>query len=101
MATYTELFTLFSDSALAEKVASAVAIKADVVRADVSATTNQKAWAGRAFANPKSEANRFLIAVLAANESSTITNIQSASDTQIQTNVDDVFQLFVDADAGV
>jgi len=101
MATYTELFSLFSDSALREKVASGVAVKADAVRADGAATTEQKIWAEKAFSNPNGEAKRFLIALLAANQSASLSDIQNASDSLIQTGVDNVFQLFVDADTGV
>ncbi len=101
MATYTELHTLFSDDTLRDKVASAVAIKADAVRVDGASTAAQNAWAEKAFSNPNGEAKRFLIALLGANESASVATIQGATDATIQTAVDNAFQLFVDADAGV
>lgn len=101
MATYLELKQLDSNHELKSKVAMAVTIAADNIRQDVSASAAEKAWAAKAFESPDSEVNRFLSAVIAANNSAAIGNITGASDTQIQTNVNDVVSMFVDADAGI
>ena len=101
MATYAEIRTLFNDSALKNRVATAVIIAANGILNEVTPSINRKAWANKAFQGPEGESVRVLMSVLAANNSATVAQITGASDTQIQTNVDAAIDLFIDADAGV
>lgn len=100
MATYQELRSLFNDSDLLEKVEVATVIAANDLLA-TTPTTAQKAWAAQVFASPKTEAQKALMAVLAENSGLTVAQIQGATDTAVQTNVDGVASILVDALAGV
>lgn len=97
MATYTELFGLHNNSALKNKVMSAVVIAAETVMNEDGGTANHAnrlVWAKAVFANPSNEADRMFWAVLAANSALSIAAIESASDSAIQANVDDHIDLF-------
>lgn len=97
MATYTELYSLRNDSPLRNRVVVACLVSAEVVMAEVDTTpnhVNRLAWAASVFANSVAEAGRMFMAVLAANKSITIAQIQAATDEQIQTNVDNHIDLF-------
>lgn len=87
MATYAELYDLRSDSGLRNKVAVAVAIKAQTILDLASPTNAQVVWASAAIANPVTKADALLNYVLAANKSATVSQIQGATDSTIQTNV--------------
>lgn len=100
MATLQELRSLFKDSDLTEKVEAAVVIAAKTILAGAP-TAAQKAWAATVFSAPKNEASKALMAVLAENSAATVDQIRQASDTAIQTAVDGVVQVLVDAMAGV
>lgn len=100
MATYTELRSLFSDSDLMEKVEVAVVIAAnDIIT--TTPTTAEKAWASTVFASPKGEASKAVMAVLADNSALSVAAIQGATDVAIQTKVDAIVPILVDALAGV
>jgi len=97
MATYTELYSLRSDSALRNRVMVACIVSAEAVMAEIDTTpnhANRLLWAASVFANPTTESMRMFMAVLAANKDATISIIQTATDTQIQTNVDNHIDLF-------
>ena len=99
MATYAELFELRGDSALRNKVESAVIIAAETVMNEDGGTANhvnRLIWAKNAFENTRSETLRMFKALLAANESATVGNIQSATDVAIQADVDAHIDLFAD-----
>lgn len=87
MATYTEIFNLKSDSQLRNKIAVAVAKKAQVLIDLASPTANQIAWANVAINNPLTMADKIMNYVLAANSAATAAQIAAASDADIQTNV--------------
>lgn len=87
MATYAELYDLRSDSSLRNKVAVAVAIKAQSLLDGGSPTSAQVTWAGEALRNPVGKAGELLNYVLAANNDATAGQITSATDAAIQTNV--------------
>ena len=96
MATYQELFDLYNNSELLDKVTVAVAVAAETVMNEsdtVTNHTNRFIWARTAMENPRGEANKFMMVVLAANKSAAKTDIQSATDTQIQNNVNDAIDL--------
>ena len=97
MATYTELFDLRSNSDLRNRVAVALIIAAETVRGEDGGTTNHAnrlIWAKQVFEGGLAQANQMLAAVLAANASSTVSQITSATDAAIQTNVDAVVDVF-------
>jgi hypothetical protein len=97
MATYEELYGLRNDSALRNRVTIAVLIAAETVMNELPTVdnhANRLVWASQVFANPSVEADRMFMAVLAANESLTVAQITSASDSAIQANVDDHVDLF-------
>ena len=97
MATYTELHSLRSDSALRNRVMVACIISAEAVIVEDGGTANHAnrlIWAASVFVSPMAEAKRMFMTVLAANSSLTMAQIQAATDAQIQTNVDAHVDLF-------
>lgn len=92
MASYDEI-AVFRQSGgytgLLPKIAVAVSIKAAKIVDKASPTSPQQAWAKEALANPYDVAKTVISYVLAANNTATMTQITSASDSAIQTNVDD------------
>jgi hypothetical protein len=100
MATLQELRGMFKDSDLQEKVEAATVIAANNFLSG-SPTSQQKNWAAYVFAEPKIEAKKAVMAVLASNSGLSVAAIQSATDTAIQANVDSVAQTLVDAYAAV
>lgn len=102
MATYTEIRDLMNDTVLRNKVEVACLIAADTIRSETGVTnhTERLRWASQTWANPLAAAKQMLPAVLAANKDATVANIQGATDTTIQANVDaavDVFALQIPA----
>lgn len=95
--TYTELYTLTSDSALRNRVTVACLVAAETIRGESAATPNHAAralWAGEVFANPTAEGTRMFPAVLAANVAFTVAQVQGASDAALQTAVNNAVNLF-------
>ncbi len=86
MATYEELFSIRADSNLTDKVAIAIAIKADAIRAEATPVQLAIDWANTV--NPVSEAQSLMWALLASNKDTSLGNITGASDAAIQTAVD-------------
>lgn len=99
MATYQELRALFNDSDLQEKVEVAVIIGANNLITGTP-TASETNWAATAFSSTKQEANKALKAVLAENAGLTVAQIQAATDAAVQTNVNGVIPILVDALAG-
>ena len=96
MASYTELYTILSDRTLKNKVLIAVIVAADTVRGEDAGTTNHAdrlIWANAAFSAPHVEAEKAMMALLAANNTATLSNIISATDAAIQANVDSVIDV--------
>ncbi len=105
MATYTELYTLFQDSDLRNRIAVAIAVAADTILNDNDDTdppwgqtnnANRKIWAKQALSHPSATAKNMIPAVLAANKSASVSAIQTAADTAIQDNVNALVDLFAD-----
>lgn len=99
VATLLELRTLNRDEELQQKIESAIIIAADSIKDEDSMTTNHAnrlIWAKQAFDNPAGKVKGMLSAVLAANNTATVANIQGATDSQIQTNVDAAVDIFAD-----
>ena len=99
MATYAELYELRSDSSLRNRVAMAVAVKAQALIDGNSPTAAQIAWASAAISNPTSKADMLMNYVLAANKDASVGQISSASDAAIQSNVDAAVDALVDGGA--
>ncbi len=95
MATLLELRGLFTNSDLQEKVESALIIAVQALLDGGTPTTDQQKYAAAVFAKPAVEARKALMSVLAKNASATVTQIQEANDTAIQTNVNDVVDALV------
>lgn len=87
MASYQELYDLRSDSTLRNKVAVAVAVKAQTLLDGASPTAGQVAWANNAISNPVGKADTLMNYVLAANKALTVAQITGATDAAIQSNV--------------
>lgn len=101
-ATYEEIAQLFAEGVHKNKIAVAVSAAAlDILNeADtVPNHTERFAWAASAMSNPGGQASRFLIGVLTANRAATVTQIQNASDTAIQNNVNALIDVFALADS--
>jgi hypothetical protein len=100
MATYAELYSLKNNDDLLHKVAVAVIVAADTIRAEDAGTTNHAnrlVWASEAFGSPVGKSRQVLWALLAANKDVALAGITGATDAAIQANVDAV----VDVLAGV
>ena len=100
MATYLELQGLFNDNDLNIRVRTAVVIAANDLLSGTP-TAADRAFALNVFSNPKSMSEKVLMSVLAENSDATVANIQGASDSAIQANVDTVIPSLVSALAGV
>ena len=89
MANLLELKKLFGHSDLQDRVQAALII---AVQATLSGTPTepQMKYAAHVFSNPKGEGDKALMSVLAANNTATVAQITGASQSAIQTNVDDV-----------
>ena len=97
MATYTELYDLWSNSAMKNRVRVAVVIQADVIReeaADTPNNANRLVWAKAALLNPEGVADAMWRAMLAANHSLTAVQIAGAPDTDIQDAVAAAVDIF-------
>lgn len=90
MATLTELSGLLNDGPLTDKCKSAALVAAQVVIVESAGTANHAnrlKWAKRVFADPVSQGTLMLRAVLAANSTATLAQINAASDATIQSAV--------------
>jgi len=100
MATYQELRSLFNDSDMMEKMDVAVVIAANNLITGTE-TAADKAWISSVLANPRPEAEKAMLVVLAENSGLEVSAIQSATDSAIQNNVNTIVPILVDAFAGV
>ena len=100
MADLIELRSLFNDSDLLEQVEAAIVISAHNLRSGTPSAA-EKAWAAHVFTSPNTEAKKALMGVLAENAAFTVAQIKGASQVAIQSNVDGLVSLLVDAMAGV
>lgn len=97
MATYVELYALQNDSTLRNRVRVACLIAAEAVMAEDAGTANHAnrlLWAKSVFEYPAVEAERMLMAALAANNAATVAQITGATDAQLQTVVNNHVNLF-------
>ena len=100
MATYLELTGLIvSRGELVQKITAAVAIAADTIMNEASATPNHDnrlRWAKEAFVRPRAKADQMMAALIAQNKNATVAAIEAASDAAIQANVDAAIDIFAD-----
>lgn len=97
MATYDELLVAAENEALNKRIRVACIIAAETVRTELPAVTNHAnrlLWAKNVFANPVSESERMLWAVLAQNKAATLVQITGATDATIQTAVNAAVDVF-------
>jgi hypothetical protein len=100
MATYSELCdiaTTATGDGLRKQIKSAIAKAAQGITAEstgVASHTARLSWAKAALANIDAEVDRVVWYVLAANSAATVTQIMSASDAAVQSNVDAAIALF-------
>jgi hypothetical protein len=90
MASYIELTNLFNDDELRFKLDFATIVAATNLITGASPTIDQQKWAVSVLANPRNESKKVYMAVLAINKDLTVSQIRSASTTDIQTRVDSV-----------
>lgn len=100
MATYTELRDLHNNNKMINKVASAISIYAENIIGGTP-TAAQNAWIASMVNHPNREAKKVWILVLAANKDFTSTQITDANDSDIQTQVNAICPVLIDALAGV
>ena len=100
MATLQELASLYGDGDLTNKISAAIVISVKAILDGGSPTAADRAYAGRVFANPKTEAKRILPYMLASRSAATLAQIQGATDEQIQTDVDAAVPIMILSDAG-
>lgn len=99
MATYLELFTLFNDSELKNKITVAVSVEAAAIRDELPTTpnhANRLKWAKRALENADGEVEGMLKHLLSINKDADIATIQAASDATIQSGVSNAVDIFAD-----
>ena len=96
MATYKELNELFTNALLRDRVEVAIVIAAEaILSVDPIGREAKVQWAADVIMNSGRHGNEALKLVLAANKSATITQITGASDSSIQSNVDDMVDALV------
>lgn len=98
MASYTELHELNTNVALLNRVMIAVAMLAEVIRAESPGTVNHSArvaWAKSALANVDGTARSLMWVLLAQNAAFTKEQIEAATDAAIQAAVDSAVGLML------
>ena len=93
MASYVDIRSIWNDvsnDGLKAQVEVATVIAAEAKLSDGAATAAEQKWAGAVLANPKGEAQKAMLSVIASNNGLTIAQMQGASDTDVQTKVDAV-----------
>jgi len=95
MATYNELYSLWHETGLKNRVTVAMVIAAETIQSEAPATpnhANRLIWARQAFENPV--ADGMFRVILAANKAATREQILGATDTSIQAAVDAAVDTF-------
>jgi hypothetical protein len=100
MADYEDLYQLFNDSALRNRVIVATVVSAHALLAG-NPTLNDRAWFAAVMANPRNEGSKAFMAVLAANAGLAIASITGAGDSDILSKVESIRPALVSALAGV
>lgn len=101
MADYKELRSLMVEGGLSDRVLVAILDVANDVQIEDSGTANHAnryAWAAQAFRDPQAKVMGVLGGVLIANQSASVEQILSASDTSIKSAVAALVDLFAGAE---
>lgn len=102
MATYAELIQAAQNGTLTDKVRVACVIAATTIMAEAPATSNHAnrlLWAKSVFADSDREMRRMLWAVLGINNALTLAQITGASDSAVQTAVNQAIDVFANGQA--
>lgn len=97
MATYAELLVAAENPDLNNRIRVACIVAAETIRTELPSVTNhanRMVWAKAVFANPVSEAQRMLWAVLAQNRTATLSQLTGATDATVQTAVNAAVDVF-------
>jgi hypothetical protein len=97
MASYEELYSLWNESGLRNKVTVAVIVAAESIQGEDPATLNHNnrlLWAKTSLENPVSIAGAMFRFVIAANKDATKEVILNAIDTSIQSAIDAAVDMF-------
>lgn len=90
MATYQELFDLYNNSVLRNRINVACVIAAQAIAVELVTVpnhANRLLWAKQVFGNPEGVATSMLMAALAVNAGLTVAQITGATDAALQTVV--------------
>lgn len=90
MAALSELSTLLNDGPLTDKCKAACLVAANAIIGEAGATpnhVNRLKWAKKVFQDPVSQGTLMLRAVLGANSTATVAQINGAADATIQSAV--------------
>ena len=93
MATYQDIRAIWNDvsnDGLKAQVEVATVIAAEAKLSSGTATAAEQKWASAVLANPKGEAQKAMLSVIASNKDVTIAQMQGATDAAVQTKVDAV-----------
>lgn len=97
MATYADIYTLQSNTALSQRVSTALLVSSVAIYEENPATVNHTArvaWARYAALNMDLATAAMFKFLLGKFVNMTVTNIQNSTDAQIQTVVDNAVNLF-------
>ena len=100
MATYQEIREIWgnaSNDGLKAQVEVATVISAQAFLVSATASTDELKWASSVLSNPRGEAQKALMSVIAANKSVTVAQMQGASDAAVQTQIDSIVAGLVSA----
>lgn len=87
MASYSELYDVRSNTELLNRIVVAIVIKAQILIDLATPTAKQIGWASSVLANPKGKADELFNYVLAKNNTLTVAQINAASDSAIQNQI--------------
>ena len=100
MATYLELSGLYTNADLLRKIEVALLIRAQSYLDAGTPTAAQRAWSRAVFDQPRNEAQKMLLYLLAKNSGQSVATITGSSDATLQSQVDAVAAQFVSAFTG-
>lgn len=95
MPTLAEIPTILENSVMQNKVTAALVVKCAIIIDNGSATTTQKEWAQETLASPGQMATIVWRYMIGTNDTATITEITTATDATIQTEVNSAVDALV------
>lgn len=107
MTDYKDIRKMYTNAAMRDRVAVAIAVAADKIRTekdsdggfarDPKARARRVAWAKAVLGKTETQVNRFWQAILASNHKKDITEIAGWTDEAVQTEVESLVDFFSDA----